>query len=257
LQFAGFPIDLLLFLFLAAFVAGFIDTLAGGGGLIALPAILMCGIAPLSALGTNKLQGTMGTATATFMMLRKRRVRWHDVRLLMLSAFIGAALGTTAVQFVHAELLTLVIPVVLLLIAIYFIVAPQPPAGDTRARISESRYRKIIVPSIGWYDGMFGPGTGSFFALAGVSLRGLGLVDATAVAKTLNFSTNIASLTIFLLAGKVVWLIGLLMMVGQFAGAWGGSHCLYRIPARYLRFLVVAMCLAMLTKYGFSRGWFG
>jgi uncharacterized membrane protein YfcA len=103
---------------------------------------------------------------------------------------------------------------------------------------------------------MFGPGTGSFFALAGVSLRGHGLIDATAVAKTLNFSTNIASLMVFLLAGKVVWLLGILMMIGQFAGAWGGSHCLFRIHPKYLRLIVVAMCLGMLTKYVFSRGWF-
>jgi hypothetical protein len=83
------------------------------------------------------------------------------------------------------------------------------------------------------------------------------LIDATAVAKTLNFSTNIASLIVFLLAGKVVWLLGILMMVGQFVGAWGGSHCLFRIDPKYLRLIVVAMCVGMLTRYAFSRGWFG
>lgn len=253
---AGFSIEILTFLFLAAFVAGFIDTLAGGGGLIVLPALMMSGIPPLLALGTNKLQGTMGTATATYMMLSRRRVGWHEVRFLMLAAFIGAVLGTIAVQFIRPELLSFVIPVVLLLIVIYFLFSPQVVDGSSRPRISNGRYQKIIVPCIGWYDGMFGPGTGSFFALAGVSLRGHGLIDATAVAKTLNFSTNIASLIVFLLAGKVVWLVGLLMMVGQFTGAWGGAHCLFRIPPQYLRLLVVAMSLAMLTKYAFSMGWF-
>ncbi len=253
---AGFSVEILAFLFLAAFLAGFIDTLAGGGGLIVLPALMMSGIPPLLALGTNKLQGTMGTATATYMMLTKKRVSWHVVRFLMLAAFIGAVLGTIAVQFIRPELLSFVIPVVLLLIVIYFLFSPQVIDGGARPRISDGKYRKIIVPSIGWYDGMFGPGTGSFFALAGVSLRGHGLIDATAIAKTLNFSTNIASLIVFLLAGKVVWLVGLLMMVGQFTGAWGGSHCLFKIPARYLRLLVVAMSLAMLTKYAFSMGWF-
>jgi hypothetical protein len=256
LEITGFTIELLSFLFFAAFVAGFVDTLAGGGGLIALPALMMSGIPPLSALGTNKLQGTMGTATATFMMLRNRRVSWDDVKLLMLSAFIGAVLGTIAVQFINTEFLTLVIPAVLLLIAVYFLLAPQPVPGRTQARMSKGKYQNIIVPSIGWYDGMFGPGTGSFFAMAGVALRGHGLIDATAVAKTLNFSTNIASLIVFLLAGKVVWLLGILMMVGQFVGAWGGSHCLFRIDPKYLRLIVVAMCLGMLTKYAFSRGWF-
>jgi uncharacterized protein len=250
-----FSPELLSFLFLAAFIAGFLDTLAGGGGLIALPALMMAGIPPLSALGTNKLQGTMGTATATFMMLRNRRVRWIEVKFLMLAAFIGATLGTIAVQFIDTELLFFVIPAVLLFTAVYFLLSPLPQKGITKPRVSNGIYQKIIVPLIGWYDGMFGPGTGSFFALAGVSLRGHDLIDSTAVAKTLNFSTNIASLIVFLLAGKVVWLVGFTMMTGQFVGAWGGSQCLFRINPKYLRLIVVAMCLAMLTKYGFSRGW--
>ncbi len=256
MEFSGLSSEVLTLLFLAAFVAGFIDTLAGGGGLIVLPALMMSGIPPLTALGTNKLQGTMGTATATYMMLKNRRVRWHDIKFLMLSAFIGAILGTIAVQFVNTQLLTLVIPAVLLVIAIYFIVAPQPQAELARPRISKGKYQRFIVPIIGWYDGMFGPGTGSFFALAGVSLRGHGLIEATAVAKTLNFSTNIASLLVFLLAGKVVWFVGMVMMIGQFVGAWGGSKCLFSIHPKYLRLIVVAMCLGMLTKYAFSTGWF-
>lgn len=102
---------------------------------------------------------------------------------------------------------------------------------------------------------MFGPGTGSFFALAGVSLRGQGLIDATAIAKTLNFSTNIASLLVFLFVGKVVWLVGALMMVGQFCGAWCGAKFLFKINPGYLRLVVVAMCFAMLGKYVLSMGW--
>ena len=255
MELTGFTVEILIFLFLAAFVAGFIDTLAGGGGLIALPALMMSGIAPLSALGTNKLQGTMGTATATYMMLKNKKVRWNDVKFLMLTAFTGAVLGTIAVQFVNTDLLTLVIPAVLLMTAIYFLLSPLPQEGISMPRISKGRYQKVIVPTIGWYDGMFGPGTGSFFALAGVSLRGHGLIDATAVAKTLNFSTNIASLIVFLFAGKVVWLVGLLMMIGQFVGAWGGSLCLFRINPKYLRLIVVVMCFGMLTKYVFSMGW--
>ena len=254
MELSGLGVELFAFLFLVAFAAGFIDTLAGGGGLIVLPALMMCGLPPLLALGTNKLQGTMGTATATFMMLRKKRVRWSDVKLLMLAAFIGAILGTVAVQFIKTELLRFVIPVVLLLIAVYFLLAPQSLHGTSNYLISKGKYQKIIVPAIGWYDGMFGPGTGSFFALAGVSLRGHDLIEATAIAKTLNFSTNLASLLVFLLVGKVFWLVGLLMMIGQFAGAWSGAHCLLRIPPRYLRYIVVTMCLAMLVKYALSMG---
>lgn len=242
-------IELLFFLFLTATAAGLLDTLAGGGGLITLPALILSGIPPLYALGTNKLQGSMGTATATLIMLRKRRVRWGDVRFLMAAAFIGSALGTLAVQFMNTDVLTFVIPGVLLLIAVYFLVAPLPDGKKSEPKVSQKLYRCLIVPTVGWYDGMFGPGTGSFFALAGVSLRGQNLIDSTAVAKTLNFSTNIASLFVFLLAGKVVWGVGLLMMAGQMLGAWAGTHFLFIINPRYLRLFIVAMCIGMLVKF--------
>lgn len=256
MEFAQVTPEILIFLFSAALIAGFLDTLAGGGGLIALPALIISGIPPLAALGTNKLQGTTGTATATLMMLRSRTIRWPDVKYLMLFAFIGSMAGTIAVQFINTEVLTFVIPVVLFCIAIYFLTASGLSRGQTEPRISKSSYQKFVIPIIGWYDGMFGPGAGSFLALAGVSLRGQTLIDSTATAKALNFSTNIASLIIFLLAGEVVWLAGLLMIVGQVTGAWFGSKCLLRIDPRLLRPLVVIMCVGMLTKYGFSMGWF-
>lgn len=255
MEFAGIAGEMLIFLFSAAFVAGFIDTLAGGGGLITLPALILSGIPPLSALGTNKLQSSMGSGTATFMMLKTRKVRWNSVRHLMLAAFFGSLLGTIAVQFINPEVLNFVIPSVLILIAIYFLFSPKLQEGAGTPRLSEANYRRFMVPVIGWYDGMFGPGTGSFFVLSGVSLRGHGLIDATVIAKTLNFATNIASLIVFLTAGKVVWLAGLTMMVGQFIGALGGSLCLFRINPRYLRVLVVLMCLGMLGRYAFANGW--
>lgn len=255
MELASLTMDVLVFLFFAAFIASFIDTLAGGGGLIVLPALIMSGIPPLLALGTNKLQGTMGTATATLMMLRSRKVCWKDVRKPMLFAFLGSVAGTIAVQFVNTEVLVLVIPLVLLLIAIYFILSPFMASKRKEPRLSREKYQRMIVPLIGWYDGMFGPGAGSFFALAGVSLRAKGLIDATAVAKTLNFATNIGSLCIFLLVGKVMWSVGLIMMVGQVGGAWAGSKCLLKVNPTVLRSVVVVMCLAMLCKYALSMGW--
>jgi len=249
--------ELLFILFAVAFVAGFIDTLAGGGGLIALPALIISGLPPLAALGTNKLQGSMGTATASYVMLKTKKVYWHNVREIMFSAFLGSLMGTIAVQFINTGILNFVIPVVLVFTSIYFLAAPQVHIEKKRSRLSQHHYQKIVIPIIGWYDGMFGPGTGSFFAMSGVSLRGHGLIDATAIAKTLNFSTNIASLFVFLIAGKVVWSIGLVMMAGQFAGAWGGARCLFKINPQFLRFLVVAMCLGMLAKYIYAMGWVG
>lgn len=196
----------------------------------------------------------MGTATATWVMLRTGKVRWENVKYLMPAAFIGSLMGTIAVQMINTEILNFVIPAVLLCMAVYFLFSSQVLTSGRGARMSYRLYRTLVVPIIGWYDGMFGPGTGSFFALAGVSLRGQGLIDATAIAKTLNFSTNIAALIIFLLAGRVVWVIGLVMMVGQMAGAWAGSRYLFKINPHWLRYIVVTMCTGMLVKYMVSMG---
>lgn len=255
-------IEIMSLLFMVAIIAGLLDTLAGGGGLISTPALFLSGIPPLAALGTNKLQGSMGTATATYMMLKHKKISWDDVKYLMLTAFIGSALGTFALQFINTEVISFVIPVVLLLTAIYFVISPVPKDKTTNGSSSKSskhisyqNYKNIVIPTIGWYDGMFGPGTGSFFALAGVTCRGHGLISSTAIAKPLNFATNIAALIVFLAAGQVVWSVGLLMMIGQVIGARLGSHFLFKINPAYLRWIVVLMCLGMLIKYGHSMGW--
>ena len=178
-----FSIFVLLALCLAAFAAGYLDTLVGGGGLITIPALLMAGVPPLAALGTNKLQAVSGSGTATLMMFRLNKVRFSDVRVYMLIAFIGSLLGTVAVQYFSTESLKILIPLVIVLIAGYFLLAPLPATVMRQPRVSHRTYASTAVPAIGAYDGMFGPGTGSFFVLAGVALRGQEIVDATARAK--------------------------------------------------------------------------
>ncbi len=252
---ANFSVELLLFLFFIATIAGLIDTLAGGGGLISLPALILSGIPPLAALGTNKLQSSMGTATATYLMFKNRRISWRESRPLMQSAFIGAAIGAIAVQFINTDILSFVIPLVLLLIVVYFVASPFMKKQKNKSHVSSNNYKNFVVPPIGFYDGMFGPGTGSFFALAGVSCRGHDLIKSTAIAKSLNFATNIASLIIFLAAGQVVWVIGLTMMLGQSIGAYFGAHFLFKINPSYLRIIVVVMSMGMLIKYSYAMGW--
>jgi hypothetical protein len=251
MEFVSLTSELALFLFTVAIVAGFLDTLAGGGGLLTLPALLLTGMPPLTALATNKLQSTMGTATATIMMFRNRRVRSLAVKGLMLAAFIGSVLGTLFVQFVNTQLLTLVIPIVVGGIGLYFLITPTISQQNQAAKVSALNYQRFLVPVIGFYDGVLGPGTGSFFTLAGRVWRGQAFLKATATAKTLNFATNFASLVVFLLLGEVFWLAGLTMVLGQFLGAWLGAHWLFKIPVHYLRYLIVCMCFAMLIKWTF------
>ncbi|SEJ17270.1 TSUP family transporter [Demequina mangrovi] len=232
-----------------ALLAGFLDTLAGGGGLLTLPALLLAGVPPLQALGTNKLQGSFGTGMATWQVIRRRRVRWSDARWPMLWAFLGSVAGSVAIQFADPEPLRVIIPVVLAVIAAYFAFVPKAHQPPDRERMSAAPYEATVVPAIGAYDGAFGPGTGSLFALAGVTLRAQSLVRSTAVAKTLNFATNVASLLVFAFAGQIAWAVGGAMIGGQLVGSYVASHVLFKVNPVVLRVLIVVMSVGMLVRY--------
>ncbi|WP_430867667.1 TSUP family transporter [Demequina aurantiaca] len=233
---------------LVALAAGFLDTLAGGGGLLTVPALLLAGIPPLQTLGTNKLQGAFGTGMATYQVIRKKRVHWRDVRWPMLWAFLGSAAGAIAVQFIDADSLLVIIPIVLALVAAYFLFVPKSHLPPPKPRMSDPAYEASVVPAIGAYDGAFGPGTGSLFALSGVALRAKPLVQSTAIAKTLNFATNVAALLIFAFAGQMLWIVGGVMIVGQLIGAYIGSHVLFRVNPLVLRVLIVVVSIGMLIR---------
>jgi len=180
-------------------------------------------------------------------------LHWKDIKSLMMASFIGAIIGSVIVQFVNTKILSFMIPSVLGFIAIYFIIAPEP---KKKQRLPNNSYQNVVVPGIAGYDGMFGPGTGSFFVLAGVAIKRLDIIKSTVMAKPLNFSSNIASLIVFLSFGHVVWVVGLLMMLGQAIGAFLGTHYLFKVNPKVIRILIVIMSLAMLIRYSFTFGWF-
>lgn len=241
-------------LFLAAAAAGFLDAIAGGGGLITLPVLLLAQIPPINALATNKLQGSFGALTASLMVMRRKLVTFREVRTLFIASLIGAGLGAFGVQFIDTATLDIVIPVVLVSIGLYFLLVPSAGAIDRKPRMGPGLYRNVVVPSVGFYDGMFGPGAGSFFSLAGVALRGQNLITATAHAKLLNFASNIASLAVFIAGGKVLWTVGAVMIAGQIIGAWGGANAMVRGGAKLIRPLIVTVCFVMLGRYLWQKG---
>lgn len=233
---------------LAAFVAGFVDSIAGGGGLLALPALLLAGLDPVSALATNKLQGSFGTASATYAFWQKGHIKIKDHIPTIAATFVAACFGVLAVNYAPKNLLAVALPILLVLIAIYFALSPRLTNESRAPRIPPATFAFGIAPALGFYDGIFGPGTGSFFMLSLVTLMGLGLMQATAKTKLLNFTSNIASLLIFAFSGKIFWIIGLIMGVAQFAGAQLGSRYAMKHGAKIIRPLLVIVCLAMATK---------
>ena len=245
---ANLSLEILAFLFLVGVLAGFLDTLVGGGGLLAVPALLLSGIPPIYVLGTNKFQGSMGTGIATYLLFRKKKLNWQTVKKLMIASFIGSIIGGIIVQFIDTEVLSFVIPIVLVFIAIYFIVSPKPKAMSSSTK-SDSRFESYAVPGVGFYDGMFGPGAGSFFVMTGVMLKKLEIIEATILAKPLNFASNIAGFIVFFIFGHIAFVVGLVMMLGQLVGSFLGTHYLLKANPKLIRALIVISSLSMLAKY--------
>jgi uncharacterized membrane protein YfcA len=213
-----------------------------------LPALLLAGLNPVAALATNKLQGTFGTASATYAFWKKGRLnpRAHIREVVLV--FIGSAFGVLAVAYAPTRFLNAVMPVLLITVAIYFILSPKLTDTSSHPRLAPAYFTFGFAPVIGFNDGLFGPGTGSFFMLALVALFGCGIVDATGRTKLFNFTSNVAALIMFAFGGKIVWTIGLAMGVAQFAGAQIGARLAMRNGAKIIRPLLVIMCLAMALR---------
>lgn len=242
------PFDTLMLLMAVAAAAGMVDAIAGGGGLLALPALLWAGLPPVQALATNKLQGTFGTATASYHFVRRGEIDLARLQVPILMTFVGSVAGTLAVQRLGSDVLSQIVPVLLIAFALYFLFSPRIGDFDAHHRIHHGTFGLLIGCSVGFYDGFFGPGTGTLFAAAFVLLLGYSLRRATAGTKLLNFTSNIASLLFFALAGQVVWQVGLPMGLAQMAGAWLGSHLVIRHGTRLVRPLLVTVSLAISLK---------
>jgi uncharacterized protein len=229
-------------------VAGFVDSIAGGGGLLALPSLLLAGLDPVSALATNKLQGSFGTASATHTFWKKGLLKPADHKAEIACVFAGAALGVLTVNYVPTKLLQNTMPVLLVLVAFYFAFSPKPSVDRSIPKLGLGFFSFCIAPVIGFYDGIFGPGTGSFFMMVLVAVFGLGLIEATGRTKLLNFTSNIAALAMFIISGKIIWVIGLTMGAAQLVGAQIGARVAIANGAKVIRPLLVLMCLAMAVR---------
>lgn len=241
-------IELIFLLFFVALFAGFIDAMAGGGGLLTIPALLLTGMNPIAALATNKLQACAGSFSASLTMIKNGLIHPKSMTSALMMAFIGATIGAVLVQLSPPEFLQKILPIVIGLVGLYTLFSSNLGRQQTTPRMSQKRYERTIVPLVGVYDGYFGPATGTFFSLSQVIFCGRELVQATARAKLLNFATNIASLIFFIIGGQVAWLVGLVMMVGQIIGSYLGSCVMIKGGARFIRPMIVVMCFIMVIK---------
>jgi uncharacterized membrane protein YfcA len=234
-------------LFGTGLVAGFVDSIAGGGGLITLPVLLSLGIPPKHALGTNKLQSSFGSGSATWRYSRGNWLDFRNIKNGVLFTFSGAVLGTLLVQMISSEFLRLSIPVLLVAIALYLLFSPKLGAKETKQKMNSNFFYPIFGLGLGFYDGFFGPGTGTFWTMAYILLLGFPFTKATGQTKLMNFTSNVASLIVFFMGKHVMISAGLIMGAGQFFGAILGAKTALKRGITIIRPLfITAVCLIAL-----------
>lgn len=241
------PVPLLI-LWLVALGAGFVDAIAGGGGLITLPALLAAGLPPHLALGTNKLQSSFGSFSAALHYRHGGLVRIRELVPGMLFTFLGAATGTLAVQALRADFLRWLIPGLLLLILGWTFLSPRLDGEGHEPRLRPTLVWALGGLGIGFYDGFFGPGTGTFWTVLLLGVLGLPLKRATAATKVVNFISNVTALGAFALGAQVIVLPGLVMGTGQFLGARLGSRLVMRRHANLVAVVFRVVVAATVFK---------
>ncbi len=242
--------DLFALVAAGGFLAAFVDSVVGGGGLVSVPVLLTAGLPPHLALGTNKLAGTMGSLTSTLAFMRSGKVELSVVKRLFPLTLIGSACGTLLLQAVPSSWLKPLVVVLLLAITVYTLLK-RSWGGEGTYRGSLTRRAVLLLAAaallIGGYDGFFGPGTGSFLIFAFL-MAGFDFVRAAGNAKVLNFGSNIASLITFACLGSIDWTIGLTMGVFMVAGSFAGSRLAIRQGAKYVRPLFIAVSSLLIIK---------
>lgn len=237
--------EILLLLGAVAALAGFIDAVAGGGGLLTIPALLFAGVPPVQAIATNKLQACFGSFAATRFFVREGLVSPRQQTWAIFATALGAVVGAIAIQLFDSELLVQLMPFGLMAIAVYLLLAKNFGQGSDKALLKPAAFNASVVAGVGVYDGFFGPGTGTFFSLGYSKLRAMNLVQATAHAKLLNFTTNIVSLLVFIVSGQILFQIGLAMAAGQALGARLGAATAVTQGVDFIRYMTVIVCIAM------------
>ncbi len=235
-------------LFLAGLVAGFVDAVAGGGGMITLPVLLATGMSPADALGTNKLQSTFGSTAATWHYAAAGLVHLKDCYHGIVFTAIGAALGTWAVRQIDADILRQLIPWLLIAIVLYTVLRPNLGADDVRPSMEHKTFHLVFGLTHGFYDGSFGPGTGSFWAMAYMLGLGFNLARATAYTKVMNCTSNWVSLIVFTMGGHVQWTAGLVMGVGQLIGARIGAGMVVKRGTGFIRPVFITMVMILTAR---------
>jgi uncharacterized protein len=244
----------LLGLFVLALVAGTIDAMAGGGGLLTIPGLMATGLPPVTALATNKFQAIFSPMSAAWHFWRNGRLPVLKLWKPALLSMAGAACGAASLTFIDPGVLKQMVPFLLIAICGWLLMSEDLGKEPGPARVKFATLAVTLVPLVGFYDGFFGPGTGTFFAMGMVGLGGLALDQATVEAKLYNFMSNLGALIFFLFTGHIVWIIAIVMACGMVTGGAIGARLVLRHGTRMIKPLLIVMSLAMSARLLWQNG---
>lgn len=244
----------IIFLCIMGFVAAFVDAIAGGSGLITIPAYMIAGLNPHVLLGTNKFASVAGTAMSTFTFAKSKRINWNLMLRLLPLSFIGAAIGVYSVLRLDSSILEPLILVILIGVGIYSVVKKDIGLQDHYDGFNTSTLIQggIFALILGFYDGFFGPGTGSFIIFSLIKIFGFSFVNASSNSKVLNLGSNFMSLVLFAINGKIDYLIGFPVAISMMLGAMVGSRTAIERGNRFVKpiFIIMALGAAGKVLYG-------
>ena len=239
------------FIIFMGFLAGLIDSIAGGGGLISLPALSMTGLPIVAILGTNKFQSSIGTAVATFKYYKSDLINFRTVVRGLIAGFIGACLGTILAVLLNTQFMSYIVPILLIIVFIFSVFNKNLGLNKGKKKMSELAFFSLFGFLLGAYDGFFGPGTGNFWIIAIVYFLGYTFLQASGYAKVLNLKSNLFSLAIFAISGHVNIFYGFLMAIGSFFGGMVGSKMVILKGSKLVRpifIIVVGITILVMLK---------
>ncbi|MDN5804816.1 MAG: TSUP family transporter [Microlunatus sp.] len=244
-------------LVLAAFTAGWVDAVVGSGGLIQLPALLIAlpdSTPPASILGTNKVSSVWGTATSSVLYAIKIRPDWRSVLPLVAGSATGSALGAQTARFLPREYFTPIVLAALVAVGIYTWRRPELGLISQRKHVGRRHYLLTLAIGlgVGFYDGILGPGTGSFFLILLVGVLGWGFLDASAQAKIANLVTNLSAIAVFAAHGSVLWKLGLMMGAANMAGGFLGARTAISRGNSFVRKVFLLVVAALVVRLGYD-----
>jgi uncharacterized membrane protein YfcA len=239
-------------LFATGLAAGFVDSIAGGGGLLTLPVLLGVGLRGREALAINKLQAVFGSASAAWNYSRLGTVSFNQCKTGIVFTVLGAATGTLLVQRLNQEFLRRALPALLLVIALVVLLKPALGEKDIHPRLGWRTFYVAAGLTLGFYDGFFGPGTGTFWTMAFMLGLGFNLTKATGYTKVMNFASNATSLVLFLSAARTNFGFGIIMGIGQLIGARIGSGMVVTRGTKFIRPIFITMVILLAVKLTYT-----